>query len=137
MEEDPEEDILDVFHIGAAIKTESYEICEYESLIDMAREMKHAKVAKLLGQNLKEENAALRKMEGTIPAAATGSWPAQANDSAAGTAPGERVATTISMSAIVSRIRRRLPATLTASTPPTPPSASTTACACGSTTPMG
>ena len=64
MEEDPEEDILDVFHIGAAIKTESYEICEYESLIDMAREMKHAKVAKLLGQNLKEENAALRKMEG-------------------------------------------------------------------------
>ena len=64
MEEDPSEDILDVFHIGAAIKTETYEICEYESLISMAREMKHTKVAQLLGQNLKEEQAALRKMEG-------------------------------------------------------------------------
>jgi ferritin-like metal-binding protein YciE len=63
MEEDPAEDILDVFHIGAAIKTETYEICEYESLIDMAREMKHTKVAQLLSQNLKEENAALKKME--------------------------------------------------------------------------
>ena len=63
MEEDPEEDILDVFHIGAAIKTESYEICEYESLIDMAREMKHSKVAQLLNQNLKEEKETLRKME--------------------------------------------------------------------------
>src|SRR4051812_38779835 len=64
MEEDPSEDILDVFHIGAAIKAETYEICEYESLISMAREMKHTKVAQLLGQNLKEEQAALRKMEG-------------------------------------------------------------------------
>lgn len=64
MEEDPSDDILDVFHIGAAIKTESYEICEYESLVSMAREMKHTKVAQLLGQNLKEEQATLRKMEG-------------------------------------------------------------------------
>jgi ferritin-like metal-binding protein YciE len=64
MEEDPSEDILDVFHIGAAIKTETYEICEYESLIDMARSMKHSKVVQLLSQNLKEEKAALKKMEG-------------------------------------------------------------------------
>jgi ferritin-like metal-binding protein YciE len=63
MEKDPAEDIVDVFDIGAAIKTESYEICEYESLIDMAREMKHTKVARLLGENLREEKAALRKME--------------------------------------------------------------------------
>jgi len=49
--------------VGAAIKAESYEICEYESLIDMAREMKHGKVAQLLGQNLKEEKATLKKME--------------------------------------------------------------------------
>jgi ferritin-like metal-binding protein YciE len=53
-----------VFNVGAAIKAESYEICEYESLIDMAREMKHTKVAQLLGQNLKEEKATLKKMEG-------------------------------------------------------------------------
>jgi ferritin-like metal-binding protein YciE len=64
MEEDPAEDILDVFHVGAAIKAETYEICEYESLIEMAREMKHSQVAKLLNQNLKEEKAALKKMEG-------------------------------------------------------------------------
>src|SRR5579872_4383023 len=64
MEEDPAEDILDVFHIGAGIKTETYEICEYESLIDMARSMKHSKVAQLLTQNLKEEKAALKKLEG-------------------------------------------------------------------------
>jgi ferritin-like metal-binding protein YciE len=62
-EEDPSEDIIDVFNVGAAIKAESYEICEYESLIDMAREMKHTKVAQLLNQNLKEEKATLKKME--------------------------------------------------------------------------
>ena len=63
-EEDPSEDLIDVFNVSAAIKAESYEICEYESLIDMAREMKHTKVAQLLGQNLKEEKATLKKMEG-------------------------------------------------------------------------
>jgi ferritin-like metal-binding protein YciE len=42
---------------------ESYEICEYESLVEMAREMKHSKVAQLLSQNLKEEKATLKKME--------------------------------------------------------------------------
>src|SRR5437868_15037597 len=64
MEEDPSQDILDVFHVGAAVKTETYEICEYESLIAMARDMKHNKVAQLLRENLKEEQAALKKMEG-------------------------------------------------------------------------
>jgi ferritin-like metal-binding protein YciE len=52
-----------VFNVGAGIKAESYEICEYESLIDLAREMKHTKVAQLLTQNLKEEKATLKKME--------------------------------------------------------------------------
>ena len=63
-EEDPSEDLVDVFNVGAAIKAESYEICEYESLINMAREMKHSKVAQLLSQNLKEEKATPKKMEG-------------------------------------------------------------------------
>ncbi|MBV9183557.1 MAG: DUF892 family protein [Acidobacteria bacterium] len=62
-EEDPSDDLVDVFNVGAAIKAESYEICEYESLVEMAREMKHSKVAQLLGQNLKEEKATLKKME--------------------------------------------------------------------------
>jgi ferritin-like metal-binding protein YciE len=63
-DEDPSDDLIDVFNVGAGIKAESYEICEYESLIDLAREMKHTKVAQLLSQNLKEEKATLKKMEG-------------------------------------------------------------------------
>ena len=62
-EEDPSPDLIDVFNVGAAIKAETYEICEYESLIDLAREMKHTKVAQLLSQNLKEEKVTLKKME--------------------------------------------------------------------------
>lgn len=62
-EEEPSEDIHDVFAIGAAIKVESYEINAYESLVEMAEEMGHDKVAKLLGQNLREEEATLEKME--------------------------------------------------------------------------
>lgn len=62
-EEDPSEDLIDVFNVGAAIKVESYEICAYESMVDMAREMGHKKVAQLLGQNLKEEQQTLKKME--------------------------------------------------------------------------
>ncbi len=64
MDENPESDILDVFQIGAGIKTETYEICAYESLIPMAEEMKHTKVAQLLKANLKDENAALKKLQG-------------------------------------------------------------------------
>ena len=62
-EEDPSEDLVDVFNVEAGIKAETYEICAYESLIDMAREMKHTKIAQLLTQNLKEEKATLKKMQ--------------------------------------------------------------------------
>lgn len=62
--ENPSPDIRDVFDVVAAIKTETYEISEYKALIQLAREMKHNKVVKLLNQNLKEEQATLKKMEG-------------------------------------------------------------------------
>jgi ferritin-like metal-binding protein YciE len=62
-EEDPTEDILDCFAVGAAIKVESYEIHAYESLIDLAESMGHDKAAKLLGQSLKEEEATREKLE--------------------------------------------------------------------------
>jgi ferritin-like metal-binding protein YciE len=62
-EEEPSEDLLDVFSIGAASKVESYEINGYESLIAMARDMGHNKAVKLLQQNLKEEQATLKKMQ--------------------------------------------------------------------------
>jgi ferritin-like metal-binding protein YciE len=62
-EEDPSEDIADIFNVGAASKVESYEICAYEGLIRLADLMEHKKVSKLLGQNLKEEEQTAKKME--------------------------------------------------------------------------
>jgi ferritin-like metal-binding protein YciE len=63
-EEDPAEDLVDIFNTGAAEKVESYEICAYEGLIRMANLMKHTKASKLLQQNLKEEQQTLKKMQG-------------------------------------------------------------------------
>jgi len=63
-QEDPSEDILDVFSIGAASKVESYEINAYESAIQLARDMGHNKAVRLLQQNLKEEQDTLKKMQG-------------------------------------------------------------------------
>ena len=63
MEEEPSPDLIDVFNVGGAIKTELYEIAEYESLIDLAEELGENKIAKLLGQTLKEEEATLKKMQ--------------------------------------------------------------------------
>jgi ferritin-like metal-binding protein YciE len=62
-EEDPEEDIADIFNVGAATKVEHYEICAYEGLIRLADLMEHKKVSKLLSQNLKEEEQTAKKME--------------------------------------------------------------------------
>jgi ferritin-like metal-binding protein YciE len=63
-EEEPSEEILDIFNVGAAVKVEQYEIASYESLIQLARQMNHRKAAQLLNQNLTEERATLRKMQG-------------------------------------------------------------------------
>jgi ferritin-like metal-binding protein YciE len=62
-EEDPSEDLLDIFNVGAATKVERYEISSYESLIRLAGLMGHRKAAQLLNQNLKEEQQTLKKME--------------------------------------------------------------------------
>jgi ferritin-like metal-binding protein YciE len=62
-EEDPSPDILDVFNIGAAQKVESYEICAYESLLELANSMGHKEAARLISQNLKEEQQTLKKMQ--------------------------------------------------------------------------
>lgn len=65
-EEDPSEDLIDIFNAGAACKVEHYEIAAYTSLINMAQQMGHTKAVKLLNQNLKEELQTLKKMEGFI-----------------------------------------------------------------------
>jgi ferritin-like metal-binding protein YciE len=61
-EEDPSDDIMDIFNATAAMKVEHYEITGYESLIRMADMMEHTKVSRLLKQTLKEEEQTLKKM---------------------------------------------------------------------------
>lgn len=62
-EEDPADDILAIFDVGAAIKVESYEISAYNSLIELAEQLELNKAVKLLNQSLKEEEQTRTKME--------------------------------------------------------------------------
>ena len=62
-EEDPADDILSIFDVGAAIKVESYEINAYNSLIELAEQLSLNKAMKLLNQNLKEEEQTRTKLE--------------------------------------------------------------------------
>jgi ferritin-like metal-binding protein YciE len=61
--EKPSDEILDFYNLGAAQKTERYEITAYESLIFMAEELDHADIAALLAANLQEEEAALQTLK--------------------------------------------------------------------------
>ena len=61
--ESPTPDILDTFNIGAAEKTERYEITAYENLIMMAQQLGLTQAVPLLQQNLQEEQAALQKLQ--------------------------------------------------------------------------
>ncbi len=63
-EEDPSPDLLDVFSVAANMKVESYETDAYQSLIRLAEEMEHTKAVRLLQQNLKEEQATWKKLDG-------------------------------------------------------------------------
>ena len=63
-EEDPSEDLLDIFTTGANIKVERYEISAYESLIRLAQLMKHRKAVQLLQENLREEQQTEKKLSG-------------------------------------------------------------------------
>ena len=62
-EEDPSEELLDIFNVGAAIKIENYEINAYESLVKLGRELRFKEAVNLLNQNLKEEQQTLKKMQ--------------------------------------------------------------------------
>ena len=63
-QEDPAEDLVDIFNTVAAAKVESYEIQAYQAAIRFADIMGHSKVSRLLNQSLKEEQQTLKKMEG-------------------------------------------------------------------------
>jgi ferritin-like metal-binding protein YciE len=61
--ESPSPEVLNAFLTGAGARTEHYEIAAYEGLITMAEAMGEAEVARLLNQNLAQEQNALRKIQ--------------------------------------------------------------------------
>jgi len=63
MEKNPSEDLVNVLNVGAASKSEAYEIASYELLIQLATDMGHRKAVQLMRQNLKEEQQTLKKMQ--------------------------------------------------------------------------
>ena len=61
--ESPSPEVLDAFLTGAGARTEHYEIAAYEGLVTMAEAMGEDDVARLLNENLAQEQNALRKMQ--------------------------------------------------------------------------
>jgi ferritin-like metal-binding protein YciE len=61
--ESPSPEVLNAFLTGAGARTEHYEIAAYEGLITMAEAMGEAEVARLLNENLAQEQTALRKIQ--------------------------------------------------------------------------
>ena len=61
--EKPSDKILDFYNLGAAQKTERYEITAYESLIEMAEALGRSAIVTQLEANLQEEEAALQKLK--------------------------------------------------------------------------
>jgi ferritin-like metal-binding protein YciE len=60
----PSEEILDFYNLGAAQKTERYEITAYETLIEMAEALGRSEIVTQLEENLQEEEAALQTLKG-------------------------------------------------------------------------
>ena len=61
--ESPSQEVLDAFLTGAGARTEHYEIAAYEGLVAMAEAMGEDEVARLLNENLAQEQNALRKIQ--------------------------------------------------------------------------
>src|SRR6202049_2015426 len=61
--EKPSAEILDFYNLGAAQKTERYEITAYETLIEMAEALGRSEIVTQLEANLQEEEAALQKLK--------------------------------------------------------------------------
>jgi ferritin-like metal-binding protein YciE len=61
--EESAEELIDMVDLGAAARTENYEIAAYEGLRRMAKAMGEDKAVALLDANLAEEKNALREVE--------------------------------------------------------------------------
>ncbi len=55
--------LVDIVDVGAAARTENYEIAAYEGLRRMAKAMGEDKAVELLDENLKQEKETLREVE--------------------------------------------------------------------------
>jgi ferritin-like metal-binding protein YciE len=55
--------LIDLVDLGAATRTEHYEIAAYEGLMKMARALGESKVVGLLEKNLRQEREALRELQ--------------------------------------------------------------------------
>ena len=62
-EEEPSEEVLNLFIIGAALKVEHYEIVAYQSLMRLAGRAGLAEAVDLLAQNLLEEQQTAERLE--------------------------------------------------------------------------
>lgn len=62
LNENPSQDILTIFDLGAAAKTEHYEIASYMDLIEKCNMMGQQRCAELLQQNLQQEQTMLQRM---------------------------------------------------------------------------
>jgi ferritin-like metal-binding protein YciE len=63
LKEDPTAEILTMFDLGGASKTEHYEIASYKGLIEKATLMGQQACVNLLQENLKQEEAMAKKVE--------------------------------------------------------------------------
>jgi ferritin-like metal-binding protein YciE len=59
--------LRDLFHAGAAVRTEHLELAVYSSLIGLAQQLGHDDVASLLEENRKDEEQALQLLEALAP----------------------------------------------------------------------
>jgi len=62
-EENPSDEVRDVFATGAASKVEAYEICSYKSLIKLATQLGLNEAVTLFQESLREEEETLREVE--------------------------------------------------------------------------
>jgi ferritin-like metal-binding protein YciE len=65
LKEGPSDEILVLFNLGGASKTEYYEMASYKGLIEKANMMGQKQVAQLLQQNLQQEEAMANRVEQT------------------------------------------------------------------------
>jgi ferritin-like metal-binding protein YciE len=63
VKEKPSEKILTMFDLGGAFKTEHYEIASYQGLIEKANLLGQKDCARLLQENLSQEQAMAQKVE--------------------------------------------------------------------------